>query len=60
MLSNKEMSTDKDVLLQYLYSLESIEDLEISSIPNSYHLDLKDIDNIYNMDFINKKNHNIL
>lgn len=60
MLSNKEMSTDKDVLLQYLYSLESIEDLDISSIPNSYHLDLKDIDNIYNMDFINKKKHNML
>ena len=55
MLSQKEMSGDKDNLLQYLYSLESIEELNISNISNSYHLGNEDVINIYNMNLMNKK-----
>lgn len=55
----KDISYNKNNLLQYLSSLENLEDLYISAIINSYHLNLDDIDNIYNMNFmknnINKK-----
>jgi len=54
-LSQKEMSTDKDSLMKYLSSLESIDDLDISMIPNSYFLKNEDVINIYNMNLINKK-----
>lgn len=55
----KEMSTDKNNLLEYLYSLESLEDLDIATIPNSYHLNLEDINSIYEMNIIKKKSNKI-
>ena len=51
-LFQKEMSTDKDSLMQYLSSLESVDDLDISMIPNSYFLEMEDIYNIYDSNLI--------
>ena len=53
------MVEDKNNLLEYLYSLESIEELDIATIPNSYHLDLEDINIIYEMNIIEKKSNKI-
>lgn len=54
-LSQKEMSTDKDSLIQYLSSLESVDDLDISTIPNSYYLKNEDIINICNMNLTSRR-----
>ena len=58
-ITQKEIGSDKNNLLEYLNSLESIEDLDITTIPNSYHLDLEDISSIYEMSIIDKKSNKI-
>ena len=54
-LSQKEMSTDNDNLLQYLDSLDSVEELDIPNIPNSYHLTLEEINKICQIENLNHK-----
>lgn len=51
-ITQKDTSYEKNNLLQYLSSLENLQDLDISSITNSYVLSLDDINNIYNMNFM--------